>query len=265
MARALVMATLPHKNTSENFFQRSNGGYKLTLSRNDPKVGLPAGTYPRLLLAWLSTEVVKSQKKEVVLGRSMSSFMKKLDILPTGGRWGSITGLKDQVRKLSNCTFSISQTTIDEDGVSELTKNLVVAEESAFHWAKNPEQSDLWDSTITLSEAFYQEIIQHPIPLDMEVLKALRRSPMALDIYSWLTYRTSYQKGRSKPILWESLQEQFGSQYQNNAQGSRDFKKNFLKQLGKVCKFYEGANLEIVSNGLRLNTGKPSVDKRVAL
>ena len=259
-----MLATLPHKPTTENFFQRSNGGYKLTLSRNDPKVGLPSGTYPRLILAWLSTEVVKTQKQTVTLGPSMSSFMKKLDIIPTGGRWGSIPRLKDQVRKLANSTFNISQTTIDEDGVTETTKNLVVAEESAFHWAKNPDQADLWDSSITLSEAFYREIIEHPVPLDIEILKALRRSPLALDIYSWLTYRSSYQKGKSKPITWESLQEQFGSQYQDNATGRRSFKHNFIKQLNRVCKFYEGANVEVVDNGLILNKGKPSVARVAA-
>lgn len=264
MARALVLATLPHRPTAENFFQRSNGGYKLTLSRNDPKVGLPSGTYPRLILAWLSTEVVKTQNQTVKLGSSMTSFMKKLGILPTGGRWGSIPRLKDQTRKLANCTFNISQTTISDDGATENVKNLVVAEESAFHWAKNPDQADLWDSSITLSEAFYREIIEHPVPLDVEILKALRRSPLALDIYSWLTYRSSYQKGRSKPILWESLQEQFGSGYQDTAQGKRDFKKNFIKQLKKVSKFYEGANVEIVDNGLRLNKGRPSVPKVTA-
>ena len=214
-----------------------------------------------MILAWLSTEVVKTQKQTVKLGSSMTSFMKKLDLMPTGGRWGNIPRLKDQVRKLANCTFNISQTTIDENGVTENVRNLVVAEESAFHWAKNPDQADLWDSSITLSDAFYQEIIEHPVPLDIEVLKALRRSPLALDIYSWLTYRSSYQKGRSKPITWESLQEQFGSQYQNNAQGRRDFKKNFKKHLSNVCKFYEGANVEVVDNGLVINKGRPSVAK----
>ena len=214
-----------------------------------------------MILAWLSTEVVKTQKQTVKLGSSMTSFMKKLDLMPTGGRWGNIPRLKDQVRKLANCTFNISQTTIDENGVTENVRNLVVAEESAFHWAKNPDQADLWDSSITLSDAFYQEIIEHPVPLDIEVLKALRRSPLALDIYSWLTYRTSYQKGRSKPITWESLQEQFGASYQDNAQGRRDFKKKFKKHLSNVCKFYEGANVEVVDNGLVINKGRPSVAK----
>jgi len=87
---------------------------------------------------------------------------------------------------------------------------------------------------------------------------------MALDIYSWLTFRTSYQKGRSKPIKWESLQQQFGADYPNTKQGTRSFKHKFLKHLNKVTKFYEGANVEIVDNGLVLNSGKPSVAKRLA-
>ena len=87
---------------------------------------------------------------------------------------------------------------------------------------------------------------------------------MAFDIYSWLTFRTSYQKGRSKPIKWESLQQQFGADYPNTKQGTRDFKKKFMKHLEKVTKLYEVEKMEIVNNGLVLNSGKPSVAKRLA-
>lgn len=264
MARALVQATLPHRATSETFFKRTNGSYQLQLSKNDEKIGLPYGVYPRLILAYLSTEVVKTQQRTVVLGDSMSQFMKKLSIVPTGGRWGSINGLKEQVRRLANCNFKLSQVTIDEQGVHEEFENLSIAKSGSFHWAKNPDQQDLWESSITLSEDFYEEIVNHPVPIDLEVLKAIRRSPMALDIYSWLTFRTSYQKGRSKPIKWESLQQQFGADYPNTKQGTRSFKHKFLKHLNKVTKFYEGANVEIVDNGLVLNSGKPSVAKRLA-
>ena len=35
-----------------------------------------------------------------------------------------------------------------------------------------------------------EEIIHHPVPLDMNILKALKRSSLGLDLYLWLTYRT---------------------------------------------------------------------------
>ena len=41
-----------------------------------------------------------------------------------------------------------------------------------------------------LSESFFNEIVSHPVPLDLTTLKALKRSPLGLDLYLWLVYRT---------------------------------------------------------------------------
>ena len=37
---------------------------------------------------------------------------------------------------------------------------------------------------------FFNEIIQHPVTLDMNTLTALKRCSLGLDLYLWLTYRT---------------------------------------------------------------------------
>ena len=37
---------------------------------------------------------------------------------------------------------------------------------------------------------FFNEIIRHPVPLDMNTRKALKRSSLGLDWYMWLVYRT---------------------------------------------------------------------------
>jgi hypothetical protein len=48
---------------------------------------------PRILLAWMTTEAVRTQSRELVLGDSLSRFMRSLDLVPTGGRWeSSLTG-----------------------------------------------------------------------------------------------------------------------------------------------------------------------------
>ena len=60
MARALVLATLPHKKTTEAFYKRSNGNFHLELSQNTANVGLPYGSIPRLLLAFMATQAVKT-------------------------------------------------------------------------------------------------------------------------------------------------------------------------------------------------------------
>ena len=46
---------------------------------------LPFGNLPRLILAWVSTEAVRTQSRELVLGRSLSEFMRTLGIYNSGG------------------------------------------------------------------------------------------------------------------------------------------------------------------------------------
>lgn len=37
-------------------------------------------------------------------------------------------------------------------------------------------------------------VIDRPVPIDMQAIKALKQSPMALDIYTSSTYRAAYLK-----------------------------------------------------------------------
>jgi hypothetical protein len=46
---------------------------------------------------------------------------------------------------------------------------------------------------ILLSHEFFNEIMSHPIPTDMEAAKALSRSSAALDLFMWLPYRDKIQ------------------------------------------------------------------------
>lgn len=255
MARAMVQATLPHKKVAGNEFERRNGAFTLSLLA-PARVGLPYGTVPRLLLAWLTTEAVKTQSRELELGDSLSGFMRELGLVPTGGRWGSITRLKDQTTRL----FSSTITAIYEGGDKTAILNRAIADKTVLWWdAKRPEQAALWRSTVTLSEQFYAEVIEHPIPVDMRAIKALKRSPMALDLYCWLTYRVSYAK-RPSLIPWAALAMQFGSDYAR----LRDFKASFLAELRKVVTVYAGAQLEITDAGLVVKPSLPHIARKEA-
>ena len=62
------------------------------------KSKLPFGNFPRLLLAWASTEVVRTQSRELVLGRSLAEFMRTLGVYHnSGGRGGVQTRLVGRV------------------------------------------------------------------------------------------------------------------------------------------------------------------------
>jgi hypothetical protein len=254
MARALTQATMPHKATSGTEFTRQNGFFTLSMiSRNH--IGLPYGSYPRLLLSWLTTEAVRTKSPILELGPSLSAFMAELDLVPTGGRWGTITRLRDQMRRLFSCTVSCdyADKTMDVEEGYRITKSY------RLWWdAKSPSQIPLWKSTVTLSTDFFQEIIERPVPVDMRALKALKRSPLALDVYCWLTYRMSYLR-KPTEIPWPALQMQFGADYASDEQGLRNFKKKFLHHLRAVHVIYPEANIEDGERGLLLKPSKPHV------
>ena len=254
MARMLVQATMPHRKLKEDSFERRNGSFSLAMIAT-PRIGLPYGTYPRLLLSWLTTEAVRTGSPELFLGATLSSFMDQLGLIPSGGRWGTIHPLRDRMKRLFSCSISCTY----EDESQDYGLGYRVAKEYRLWWdPKNPDQSALWKSSVTLSQDFFDDIIDRPVPIDMRALKTLKQSPMALDIYCWLTYRMSYLK-KNTEIPWAGLQAQFGASYPETPQGQRDFKKNFLKHLRTVLVAYPQARVGEGSHGLLLKPSKPHI------
>ncbi len=243
MARALAQATIPHKKITESVFNRQNGLFRLTILA-DPKIGLPYGSVPRLLITWITTEAVRTKQRELVLGSTLSAFMTKLDLIPTGGRWGSITRLKSQMKKL----FSASISCTYDSGKHWAIRNVQPISKADLWWhPRDPQQTSLFESTLVLGEEFFREIINYPVPIDMRALKMLKKSPMALDIYCWLSYRMSYLKTKTI-IPWAMLSMQFGANYER----IRDFKRYFLNQLKKVTIIYPNVKISLAKDGLLL-------------
>jgi hypothetical protein len=244
---------MPHKKPTTNEFKRSNGLFKLSMTASSD-IGLPYGSIPRLLMAWLSTEAVQKKERKILLGDSLSSFMRSLGIIPTGGRWGSITRLKNQIVRLFSATIRCTYDTSAQSSGLGFT----VASRWQLWWdTHEPRQLSLFDSTVMLSEEFFEEIINHPVPVDMRALKALSKSPMALDIYTWLTYRMSYL---TTPVVipWNKLQLQFGADYAR----TRDFKDRLLKAFKSVKVVYPEAHVQEEDDGLLLAHSLPHVRKR---
>ena len=255
MARALVQATMPHKACPGASFVRKNGAFTLTLL-SPPQIGLPYGALPRLLVAWVTTEALRTNERRLVLGDNLSGFMQQLDLVPTGGRWGTIGRIKNQMRRL----FASSVSCIYEDANPDrwAMTSVKIVEHADLWWnPKNPDQGTLFESTLILGESFFTEAIEHPVPVDMRALRALRRSPMALDIYCWLTYRMSYLR---KPTLipWLALEAQFGADYIR----TRKFREAFLGHLKAVLVIYPDANVEPLPEGLELRPSPTHVAPR---
>ena len=193
-------------------------------------VKLPYGNIPRLLLAYITTEAVRTQSRVLVLEDSLSAFMRKLGIYSTSGR--GHTRLRNQMDLL----FHASVTLTYEDEQSRRYMTSPITDAGEFWWnPKRPDDRSLWESKIELGKKFFEEIIRHPVPLDMNILKAMKRSSLGLDLYLWLVYRTFPLKTPLR-LSWKALYRQFGA---DPAKASdkftvRDFRTDCLRELGKI-------------------------------
>lgn len=257
MARALIQATLPHKAPEGNEFHRENGFLSMTILAPS-RIGLPYGSIPRLLLSWMTTEAVQTRSPVLELGPTLSAFMAELGLARQGGKRGDITRLKNQTERLFCSTISCRY----GDETTAQGRGFNIAKDYMLWWSpKNPDQMYMWKSTVTLSTDFFKEIVDRPVPIDMVALKALKRSPMALDIYFWLTYRLSYLR-KDTLVPWALLQSQFGADYAPDAHGQRNFKIKFLQRLKTVQEIYEKAKVFGMDKGLMLKPSPPHVAKQ---
>ena len=205
MARMMALCSLPRTNPGERIrYKRINGPYTLYMTAGGG-CKLPYGNLPRLLLAWLSTEAVRTQSRKLVLGKSLSDFMRTLGIYNSGGN--PQTRLRNQMKRL----FTAHVQLIYEDEHGEARVSSSVADRTEFWWnERKPDEPTLWESKIELGEKFFQEIISHPVPIDMNTLTALKRCSLGLDLYLWLTYRT-FALRTPQRLTWRQLYRQFGT------------------------------------------------------
>ena len=234
MARMMTLCSLPRSNPGNRLqYKRVNGPYTLYMNA----VGgckLPFGNLPRLLMAWLSTEAVRTQSRELVLGRSLAAFMRTLGVLSSdsGGASGVRTRLRNQMRRLFNAHVRL----VYEDEHGEQFVSSAIADRGAFWWnERKHDQPSLWESKIYLGEAFFNEIINHPVPLDMNTLKALKRSTLGLDLYLWLVYRTFALRAPLR-LTWKQLYCQFGAHPAKASDNNtvQAFRYKVLRELKKI-------------------------------
>ena len=105
MGRTMALCSLPRTNPGNRLqYKRVNGPFKLIMTATgDHK--LPFGNLPRLILAWVSTEAVRTQSREIVLGKSFSEFMRTLGVYSSGGR--DRTRLRNQMNRLFNASVRL--------------------------------------------------------------------------------------------------------------------------------------------------------------
>ena len=227
-----------------------NGDYRCTMKATESH-GLPYGTYPRLLLVYLTTISRLSKKREIYLNSSQATLLKSLGKCPSGGDKGSASALKKQAKRLFSTTilYEMSQTE------SWNWFHYPIADEGVMTWERNT-CHESWQSHLVLSGRFFNDIQEHSFPIYRKKLIELSASASQMDIYFWLTSRSLTVKSRTL-IPWRLLQLQFG----NKISKLSHFKYAFKRSFEAVLSLYPGVRFVFVDDGIILWKYAPDVPR----
>ena len=255
MARLLALCSLPRSNPGNRLqYKRVNGPFTLYMTASGGNK-LPYGNLPRLILAWVCSEAVRTKSRELVLGKSLSEFMRTLGVYSSSGE--KHTRLRNQMKRLFGCTVSM----IYENERGEARVSSLVADRTVFWWSEGkPDEPSLWESKIRLGEDFFNEIINHPVPLNLNTLNALKRSALGLDLYLWLVYRT-FPLHAPKRLTWRLLYSQFGAHpaKASDKETIQNFRRKVLRELKKIKLAWPGLNYATAPGVLILYPSTPTI------
>jgi hypothetical protein len=250
-----AQAALPHKRlpdntpwqvTTERVTLIVQPGLRAVPEGEPVSVGVPYGSRARLILLYLQSEALRTNSREIELGRSLHAWLRRLEI-PIGGK--SMRDVRDQAERLSRCrmTFTIRQ------GSRTGLVNQNLLDTSMFVEDDNA-QGCLFIETATLSELFFQQLRTHPVPIEETAVRQIANNSMALDVYCWLAYRL-HVLTEPTPISWRALHQQFG----RGVKRLDHFKDQFKETLALALAVYPDAEVEVHERGVTLRPSRPPV------
>ena len=216
---------------------------------------IPYGANPRLVLAWLNTQAVKTRSPIIPVGDSAAEFLRMLGKESTGGKNGTLTSFKKQIQALAACHMTLG---FNAAGRAYTYNGQPVKQFEAWIQPRDENQRPLWPGVVTFSDDYYKSLIEHAVPQDVRAMYALKGSALAMDVYAMLAERLHRISGRPITLHWKSLREQFGQEYMG-IEADKDFKKAFLPALKKVLAVYPKAKVEQVTGGLLLFPSPPPI------
>jgi hypothetical protein len=247
-----ALTSLPHKPQTELLWKRE--GHNLTMliesgrDRSGAPLGVPYGSYARFILLFLQSQAIRTQSREIELGRSMRVWLGTMG-LSIGGK--TYKQVNEQARRISGCSLTFFT---DRAGAQSKSRGGFVKTEITM--AALDEQPTLWQDRVILDEDFYRALREHPVPVSDNALRAIGPRSLVIDIYIWLAYRLHALR-KDIELSWPSLHAQFGSEVER----LRGFRKYFIECLAIAVAAYPDARVEICERGVILRPSRPPISK----
>jgi hypothetical protein len=227
MSRLLVMVNLPYRDPGKNCknWHRKNGNVSIDVAtgyEDGIPIGIPYGAYPRLILAYIITQIVKSKSPMIFFGNTFNHFFTMIK-LKNGGT--TQKRVKEQLKRTLSSSFAWTYNTKKRWSRT----NIQVSSQSHLWWDEK-EQEDDWSSYVRINLDFFNEVMRNAIPLDLRVLSTLKNSPLGLDLYMFIVWRT-FKINEPVYISWESVHQQLGTQHCEIKEFTRECKKHIRRIL----------------------------------
>jgi hypothetical protein len=256
-----AQTSLPYRDPGDDTasWTRRNGDLVLRVAAgaSDPvhpatPTGLPFGWLPRLLLAFIATELVEHGDPYIEFPSTPAKFMMRLGIPEV--RMDRIFGqLRDHAVRLFSASFMARWGGSSRD----ISRGFVVAESWDLDWDSDAGTVPF----IRCTREFVEQVVNGPVALDVNAFLALNKSPFGMDIYAWLCHRLSYL---TKPTVvpLDFLNAQFGFQYEQDDQGLSEFTSRLIETLCHVLTVYPEADVGFSDQGLILKPSPAHVPRR---
>ncbi len=189
--------------------ERWNGRLHLQVTGH-PSFGLPWGQ-DRLVPLFLATLAVR-QQTQIITFKSAAEMLDTFGMQQGGSQYRRLISA---FQRVFGATIFFGTETQRKASVFHQSRFSFMSEARIWYNRHLNQQTLPGDcqNTIVLSDEFYDEITNHPIPTDLEAAKALSCAPAALDLFTWLTYRCYTADGPQRiPLFGEAgLIHQLGS------------------------------------------------------
>jgi hypothetical protein len=200
MPRDFVLFGLPHNKPSGTEYVRRNGNVEFALVTREKvgnaMVGLPHGQ-DRLLPIFIATafSAVGLPENNLFLFRAMRDLIDLFELPYCGDsfdrlqlsllRWHATTFYCYRGLPTSSDRKSLFTSAIEGDGYRLLKRCRFW-----FQRGTHPNQYSLYPNVVELDPYFASDLRKHPIPVSLQVVRALKKSSGALSLALWLSYRS---------------------------------------------------------------------------
>jgi hypothetical protein len=189
-SRPFLLCNLPIRKVAEGalVWERRNGRFYLRIEAS-PKYGLPFGS-DRLVPILVATLAVLQQSREVHLGSAADIC--RLVGMDTGGY--SYRRIMEGFQRVFSSTIYFGADRTATDSMLDASRvaffdRMKLWYDASGQGAKG-NQHERHENVIYLSEPFWEELQRHRIPVDLNVVRALKDAPANLDFFLWLTFRS---------------------------------------------------------------------------